>query len=893
MTPSRRPQGPRPGAGAALRRLLIGALAVALGCGCAVGIAVARSGATARVASPLRLSGATLRRSGARLRVTLTVSNASRVAIGPTEAALVVRPTRGGVLDGAASVVVPGLASGGRRRLALAGTIPDTAAPGRAQVLACVDVASQLARFDSRRDCRAVGREIRIPRRAGAGRTSPAPRTTLVARPGRVTPNRTASFRFSSNVRPRRFRCRLDDGPWLPCASPRTYPRLVIGDHAFAVEAISGAGRADPSPARASWRVTAPAPRRVTTPTVTTPTPTTPTAPAPAPPTTIGVDAADRGPAISAGDFGSDVLAPFDGMGSFDAAAGTFWPSFTAQLTSQVGAGSLRFPGGITAQSYDWTRAIGPQAHRGANPVGPAGRPSPSTVGPDEFGHLLDLTGAEGVVDVDFANGTAAEAADFVHYMTDTQGTWAQQRAADGHPAAYDVPYWEVGNEEQTPQFWRAGSIVSVGSVAGVNCPADPTGLYICGGTTRFAGQSVVGAGDGDRSPGSAISDGTAGQRFRVAYPPVSGTPTVSVAGVGGTWTEVGSLSGQPAGAQVFTLDAATGTITFGDGTHGAIPPAGARVTATYESGPHDGFAQFYAAMKNADPAISVCATDTGTAFIDDAGSAQPYDCLQDHPYVGAGDISPTLPIDAYESQVMTVPDIEAAAVTALQTEVDAAAGRYVPLVLSEYGQLISSTPDPLEAPDFLNSLDEALVNASQLADWITLGIPVADRQLLAAELPDPGAVTAGLPGAAPFATSGAITTPGPDTVVQPTGEYLALMRPLAGGLRLDATVTGDPSLDGTTGDLAVVSAATGAGVQLVVINRSPDADVPCTVAIAGAATGPTATLTTLDGPSPLSDNTAQAPDTVSTATANVSVVGGSATITFPAHSISLVTLPG
>ena len=66
------------------------------------------------------------------------------------------------------------------------------------------------------------------------------------------------------------------------------------------------------------------------------------------------------------------------------------------------------------------------------NPVGPSSGPSPSTVGPDEFGSLLDLTGADGVVDVDFATGTAAEAADLVHYMTDPQGssTWAQERAA-------------------------------------------------------------------------------------------------------------------------------------------------------------------------------------------------------------------------------------------------------------------------------------------------------------------------------------------------------------------------------------------------------------------------------------------------------------------------------
>ena len=239
------------------------------------------------------------------------------------------------------------------------------------------------------------------------------------------------------------------------------------------------------------------------------------------PATSITVDTASPGGVISPGVFGSDYLAPFNGMGSFDTATGAFWPSFTTQLTSEVGAGSLRFPGGITGQSYQWTRAVGAQGQRQDNPVGPNGRPSPSTVGPDEFGQLLDLTGAQGVFDVDFANGTAQEAANLVQYMTGTNPSnqFVAQRAQNGHSAPYDVPYWEVGNEEETPQFWRAGSIVSVTSVPGVSCPDDPTGLYICGGTTSFSGQAVVGNGNGDRSPSSSTSHGQAGQTFQVAYP--------------------------------------------------------------------------------------------------------------------------------------------------------------------------------------------------------------------------------------------------------------------------------------------------------------------------------------------------------------------------------------
>ncbi|HEY3771988.1 MAG TPA: alpha-L-arabinofuranosidase C-terminal domain-containing protein [Solirubrobacteraceae bacterium] len=612
-------------------------------------------------------------------------------------------------------------------------------------------------------------------------------------------------------------------------------------------------------------------------------------------PTTVTVDTAHPGAVVDPAVFGSDFLAPFGGMGSFDASSEAFFPSFTSQLSSAVGAGSLRFPGGITGQSYQWMGAIGPQSLRTDNPVGPSGGPSPSTVGPDEFGKLLDLTGAVGVFDVDFANGTATEAADLVQYMTDGQGTWAQQRAANGHPAPYDVPYWEVGNEEQSADYWRSGTPVTVGSPpAGANaCPNVPTCEYIYGGTTAFTNQRVVLA--ADRRSSAAMSTGAGGQTFQVAYPPVvAGSATVEVGGA--TWTQVSSLSSAGPSDHDYTLADLTGTITFGDGTNGAIPPPGALVTASYQSGPHDGFAQFYSAMKQANPNIQVCSSDTTQNFLDAMGTTEPYDCLQDHPYVGSGNISPSLPIDQYESQVMTVPDVEDAAVQTLQSDADQDAGRHIPLVLTEYGQLIDSTPDPLDAPYFLNSLDEALLNASQLADWIQLGVPVADRQLLDAELPAASAVTAGLPGAAPFATTGAITTPGPQSVVQPTGEYLALMEPLAGGSLLGATVSGNPSLESsgpTSGDLAVVSAATSAGVRLVVINRSPSADIPAAVTFAGVTGSGSGTVTTLDGPSPLSDNSSQAPDTVATSSAPVTVRGGATNITFPAHSVSLITLPG
>ena len=45
-------------------------------------------------------------------------------------------------------------------------------------------------------------------------------------------------------------------------------------------------------------------------------------------------------------------------------------------------------------------------------------------------------------------------------------GYWAALRAKNGHPAPYNVPFWEVGNEQDGPgqDGWRSGSVVvSVG----------------------------------------------------------------------------------------------------------------------------------------------------------------------------------------------------------------------------------------------------------------------------------------------------------------------------------------------------------------------------------------------------------------------------------------------
>ncbi len=51
------------------------------------------------------------------------------------------------------------------------------------------------------------------------------------------------------------FECRLDGGPFKPCASPQQYDGLNNGLNHFEVRAIDAEGFADPSPAAEDWTI--------------------------------------------------------------------------------------------------------------------------------------------------------------------------------------------------------------------------------------------------------------------------------------------------------------------------------------------------------------------------------------------------------------------------------------------------------------------------------------------------------------------------------------------------------------------------------------------------------------------------------------------------------------
>jgi alpha-L-arabinofuranosidase len=632
------------------------------------------------------------------------------------------------------------------------------------------------------------------------------------------------------------------------------------------------------------------------------------------PPVELVVSSNDLG-TISPYLFGANLLWPYDAEGAFDPSRDRFYPSFVDEVRA-VGVTALRYPAGITSDSFDWWRAIGPPDKRQMNePYGvQAAGPKPcctldgpvaSAVGPDEFGRLLGQVGAIGTVTVNFISGTAQEAADFVAYMTapyarhpsrnpSQPSYWAALRAHNGHPAAYDVPYWEVGNEQDGPgQFgWRSGRVVDIGRHK-THCPASTPAvcLYAFGGTTSFSHQLVGTFADEERS--ASRSTGGADQSFYAYFPPaVPGTETVFVGRH--LWQPVRDLSSAGPAAHVYRFDAASARITFGNGKHGAIPRAGDRVTINYQSGPHSGFVEFYAAMKRMNPHIQVCESEEeDLTFLAVMGHTYRYDCVELHKY--AKPLDTNAPMTQYEERLMAVPMTEGVRLTALQEAIRSYSGKDIPVVLTEYGQLVE--PMPAADPDFNLSLDESLLVASQLRQWVDHNLPLAEKYLLDSA-PFLGAyrLSANIDTSGLSVDSAMIAGPGPPFLVEPTGEVMHLLAQLAGAQRLASTVVSGPAMQPARGTkipvLQSLAASSGHILDILAIDTSPWQAVKTRVDLGSLEHGRHMLASVLDGPSPLAYNTLAHPAEVGTFTRFV-VLRAKHDFwwTFPAHSVTLLQL--
>lgn len=124
------------------------------------------------------------------------------------------------------------------------------------------------------------------------------------------------------------------------------------------------------------------------------------------------------------------------------------WDPDVVRLLREMKLSVLRFPGGNFSSGYHWKDGIGPVERRPEKPNPAWPEWEPNRVGVDEWLTLCELVGAEPLICVNAGNGTPEEAADWVRYCNDPETTeWGRLRAANGHPAPYNVRLWEVGNE--------------------------------------------------------------------------------------------------------------------------------------------------------------------------------------------------------------------------------------------------------------------------------------------------------------------------------------------------------------------------------------------------------------------------------------------------------------
>jgi alpha-N-arabinofuranosidase len=617
--------------------------------------------------------------------------------------------------------------------------------------------------------------------------------------------------------------------------------------------------------------------------------------------------------------------------------------------TKQIGVNIIRYPGGNPSDLFNWENAIGPQASRKPSVID-GGRTYhataivPSTYGPNEFGMLLDKTGAAGDITVNFGTGSAAEAADWVCYETaplnDTHDpacdNWAALRARDGHSKPYTVLYWEVGNEPNLAPYWRDGKVVSSPGncqTSNVEC------LYVYGGTTSFSNQKLV------YLQSQTSTNAMGPPAYMIANPPVIATsvvlrvqlPLVS----GGyapayTWQAVPAdkLATYHLSDRVYSLDAASGIVRFPTESSGIGMPGNAIVTVSYESGPHDGFISYYQQMKAANPAIHVCETYPSTYVLQLLGSKYPYDCYVIHDYglLGGNDLiggmGDNYSAQQFHDQLMLSAEILGNTIASVHSELGRYTGKNsknVQVVMSEYGILNYEHPHGVDTStgnsfasgsNYHSSLDAGIYAADMLRNIIDNGVSVAEKHYLVGYDLSPAPGVQSSFDSHDFASNAMIDTNDPACdntgkcatpffLLTPTAYIFEAFSKLSYGRLVDSTINDDPERV-ITNSLADTNnypdASTGAYAQLqslvttdgkgdesmLVINSSATQSLLANVHPATNHDNHIQAWT-IGAASYLAYNTQSDPDLAGLATTATNYSGHSILTRFPASSVSVL----
>jgi alpha-L-arabinofuranosidase len=595
-------------------------------------------------------------------------------------------------------------------------------------------------------------------------------------------------------------------------------------------------------------------------------------------PTTIVVQAGSPKGAVRPHQLGVNHRFVGNGHGMWDPAANAPRAEVVTRLR-RAGVSDIRFPGGIIGNLYDWKKAIGPNREcqvSGKRRDTGFGGVSATGYGPDEHMDLVEQVGADATMMVPFITETPEDAADWVEYMNTPAGDginpnggtdWAQVRSDNGHDAPYDVNYWEIGNEQRTPiqRYWMS--------------PKRGKALrqYANGGQ-RVIEKEFLGRGCSHPFKGS-VSNGRPNQVFRMLYPPVKpDSVTVTVVDRTGAplpWTSVPSLDSATGDQKVYTVNEASGTVTFGDNTRGAVLPEGLRVRAKYTS-VHKGVFEFIRQMKEVDPSISACVTWGLEQFIRVAAGRK-YDCFAVHAYtnfVQEKTLRWRSAVQGHDRHMLGAID-ERSFIQDIKRQLPAG----VSLAVTEFGSILGKTR---VYPEWSASMTHATYMASMWVSLMNMGIPMAEGNAVV------GPSNRGLLGAAPnFTVSAeALTREAIKPMYEPGNRRV--------GVKIARNPVRHPRVPDAGGYPALSVAATkapGRELRILVVNRLPNDRVAARVDLRGFTSRGFAFVSTVNGASFRSWNTPRATE-VHLRTDRRGIGRDGFRGVFPAHSVTVIRVP-